>query len=169
MMWQRVHRAEEHTRDIADRHYNRQSVGAANFMPPGRALVLLAKSKTGRATWGTSWPFPEYVKHQWAGAWVCSIFRHEGAGVASELVRDAVAVTRYVYGEPPGLGMVTFVNRAEVLPTMVRSHPVYGWCFRKAGFEEVGETKGGLLALMLRPENMPPPAPPLGHALDLFA
>lgn len=64
------------------------------------------------------------------------------------------------YGEPPTLGMVTFINRAAVRPTMVRGTPVWGWTYRKAGFVEVGETKRRrYLALQLLPDAMPPPAP----------
>lgn len=93
MIWRLSHRADPFARDIADRHYNRQSVGADQFVPPGRCLVLTARTETGRALWVTSWPFAEYTKHAWAGAWVCSAFRNEGAGVASELIREALAAT----------------------------------------------------------------------------
>lgn len=61
------------------------------------------------------------------------------------------------YGDAPALGMITFVDRDKVKPTRVRGVDVWGWTYRKAGFEEAGETKGGLLALQLRPENMPAP------------
>lgn len=53
--------------------------------------------------------------------------------------------------------MVTFVNRDKVKPTKVRGKDVWGWVYRKAGFVEVGETKGGLLALQILPENFPAP------------
>ena len=67
MNWHISHRAHPTPRAIADRHYNRQSIGAANFCPPGRAFVLVIPDV---ALWVTSWPFAEYVKHAWAGAWV---------------------------------------------------------------------------------------------------
>lgn len=88
---------------------------------------------------------------------MCSAFRNEGAGVASELIRDAVAATRAYYGDPPPLGMVTFINRAKVRPTMVHGAPTWGRTYALAGFRPVGETKGGLLAMQLLPEDMPPP------------
>ena len=65
MIWEISHRADRDARVIADRHYNRQSVGAANFVPPGRCLVL--KSANRDAFWVTSWPYAQYVKHAWAG------------------------------------------------------------------------------------------------------
>jgi len=133
---------------LADRHYNRQKVGSPQFAPPGRCLVL--KTQPVDAFWITSWPFAEFVRHAWAGAWVCSAFRNEGAILSSLLIRDAVAATRAEYGEPPTLGMITFVNRAHV-----RRKRDWGRCYRKAGFRPVGETQGGLVALQLLPEDMP--------------
>ncbi len=103
------------------------------------------------------------MKHEWAGAWTCSIFRNEGAGRASDMIRDAVAATRHHYGDPPPLGMITFIDRRKVQPTIVRGREVFGWTFMKAGFIHVGETKElGLLAYQLRPENMPPARPAIG-------
>lgn len=99
MLWQTSWRADPRTRAIADRHYNRQKVGAPQFVPPGRCVVLLANS--GDAAWVTSWPFDKYVQHAWAGAWVNSLFRKEGPGLASPFIRDAVAATRWCFGEPP--------------------------------------------------------------------
>lgn len=169
MLWRMSNRADPFARDIADRHYNRQSVGSAQFVPPGRCVVLAALTPTGRAFWVTSWPFAEYVKHEWAGAWMCSAFRNEGAGVASWMIRDAMAATRAVFGDPPPLGMVTFIDRNEVRPTIVRGREVYGWTWMRAGFHVRGETKGGLLALGIAPEDMPPAAPATGLQMDLFA
>lgn len=167
MIWQLSDRADPKARDIADRHYNRQKVGAAQFVPPGRCVVLFAEGESGRALWVTSWPFAEYVRHAWAGAWVCSAFRNEGAGIASEMIVDAVAATRAFFGEPPALGMITFVDRAKVRPTIVRGKEVWGWTYRKAGFVPVGESKGGLLCLQLHPENMPAATPALGSQMDM--
>lgn len=155
--WCLSHRADPVGRAIADRHYNRQKVGADQFVAPGSCLVLL--SDDARALWVTGAPFAEFVKHQWAGAWQCSLFRNEGAGVASELITMALAATVAHYGPPPPLGLVTFIDARHVRPTMVRGVPVYGWTWRKVGFAEVGATKGGLLAFQLLPDAFPPAAP----------
>lgn len=157
MMWSMAHRAAPEVLGLADRHYNRQKPGTAQFAPTGSCVVFV--SNCGRAFWITSFPFARYVKHAWAGAWVCSAFRNEGAGIASALIRDAAAATRAHYGEPPPLGMVTFIDRRKVRPTLVRGNPTWGWTYRKAGFRAVGETKGGLLALQLLPDDMPPAEP----------
>lgn len=151
--WCASHRADPVARMLADRHYNRQKVGSPQFVPPGRCCVFV--TDCGRAFWVTSWPFAEYVKHAWGGAWMCSAFRSEGAGKASDLILQAVSATRAFYPDVPPLGMVTFVDRSKVTPVIVRGKPVWGWTYRKAGFREVGETKGGLLALQLDPGDMP--------------
>ena len=165
MTWHRSHRADRRALPVADRHYNRQKIGSPQFVPPGRCLVLLTADE--RALWVTSWPFAEYVKHRWGGAWVCSCFRKEGGGKASEMIREALAATRHKFGEPPPLGLVTFIDPSFVRPIMVRGVPTYGWTWIKAGFEPDGETKGGLLAFRIRPENMPAPCAPLAQFGEL--
>jgi hypothetical protein len=147
--WRISYRAEPASREIADRHYNRQSIGAANFTPPGRCFVL--NSVCGRALWVTSWPFGEYVKHAWPGAWVNSLFRNEGAGLSSELIREAVAATLAKWPTPPENGLVTFVDH----PKKVKHKRDPGRCYIKAGFRRVGFTKGGLIALQMLPHEMP--------------
>ena len=163
MRWEQSWRTDPRARVLADRHYNRQSIGAANFVPPGRCMVLYAENAGGKAFWVTSWPFAEYVKHAWAGAWVCSAFRNEGAGLSSELIIEGVAATLWRW-EPPELGMITFVD-----PTKVRKKRDVGRCYRKAGFKEVGKTKtNGLIALQLLPKDMPEAEAPKGATLYLF-
>lgn len=156
MIWQKSNRADPKARELADRHYNRQKPGTPQFVPPGRCLVLYTENNNGKAFWVTSWPFAQYVKHAWAEAWVCSAFRNEGAGIASEMIRDAVAATRAFYGTPPPQGMITFIDAKKVKPTMVHGKATWGRTYTLAGFKPVGKTKGGLLAFQLLPEDMPP-------------
>lgn len=146
MNWWLSDRADKDALPIADMHYNRQKPGTPQFVPPGRCLVLLAD----RALWVTSWPFAQFVKHQWAGAWVNSCFRRESGPRASELIRQAVAATRWYFGDPPALGMVSFVDASKVEH---KREP--GRCYKKAGFRRVGKTKSGLITWQLLPENMP--------------
>jgi hypothetical protein len=157
--WCKSHRADPVARALADRHYNRQKPGTPQFVPPGSCCVFVTDNR--RAFWVTSAPIAAYVKHAWAGAWVCSAFRSENAGRASDLIRMAVAATRSHYEDRiPALGMVTFIDRRKVRPIMVRGVPTWGYTYRRAGFKEVGDTKGGLLALQLLPADMPPMCPP---------
>lgn len=153
MRWHLSHRFDKRALPLADRHYNRRKIGSPQFVPPGRCLVLLTANAD--ALWVTSWPFAQYVKHAWPGAWVCSLFRNESTHLSSELITEAVAATRAVYGDPPPLGMITFVDRSKTHP---KKHP--GFCYMKAGFMADGRTKGGLHALRLAPDAMPEPSAP---------
>lgn len=146
--WWESHRADRRSVAIADRHYNRQKIGSPQFVPPGRCVVLRHDDE---ALWVTSWPFAEYVKHAWAGAWVNSLFRNESGALSSELIVEAVALTRSIW-DPPELGIVTFVDAEKV-----RRKRDPGRCYRRAGWTHVGFTAGGLWAFQLRPEDMPAP------------
>jgi hypothetical protein len=160
-LWQLSNRANRYAAAIADRHYNRQKVGARQFVPPGRCIVLLTPAHD--ALWVSSYPYAEYVKHQWAGAWICSCFRNESAHLSSTLILQAVAVTREIWGTPPQLGMITFVDPAKIRS----SNP--GYCYKKAGWRHVGSTKSGLVALQLLPDAMPPPLSANGMQRSLFS
>lgn len=153
MRWALSHKFDARALPLADRHYNRRKVGAPQFVPPGRSLVLLTPE--ANAVWVTSWPFAEYVRHAWPGAQVCSIFRNESPHLSSELIREAVSATMWRWPEPPDEGMVTFVDRGK---THSKRNP--GYCFICAGFVPCGRTKGGLYALHLAPEAMPGPSEP---------
>lgn len=165
MNWHISHRADPSARVIADRHYNRQSIGAVNFAPPGRAFVLVIP---GVAFWITSWPFAEYVKHAWPGAWVCSAFRNERPDLhrSSDLIREAVAATRWRWPDVPSLGMITFVDTAK---TRHKRDP--GRCYRRVGFKPATPraTAGGLVALQLLPAAMPDADAPIGSNVCIGA
>ena len=150
-----THQYDSRAARLADRHYSRQKPGTAKFTPPGRKLVLVTEDAS--AVWVTSWPFAEYVHRDYKDAWICTIFRNESPLLSSNLIREAVAITRWKYGEPPASGMITMVD-----PHKVQAE-IPGWCFRRAKFHHVGETKrAGLLILQLTPARMPAPASPNG-------
>lgn len=62
MRWTLSFRADPEVIPLADRHYTRQAIGAGQFVPPGRCVVL--KTADLRALWVTSWP--QFVQHAWA-------------------------------------------------------------------------------------------------------
>lgn len=180
MLWLLSDRADPIPRALADRHYNRQKIGATQFVPPGRCLVLRTDDAT--AFWITSYPFAEYVQHTWAGAMVCSAFRNEGAALSSALIADALRATAAEW-PPPAVGawalrrrhdrtdveridvaLVTFVDTTK---TRRKRDP--GRCYRRAGFEEIGRTKGGLVALGYRTARWPTPCPARRIQESLFA
>lgn len=149
-VWRESWKADPVARALADRHYNRQKPGAVQFVPPGRATVLVVD---GCAVWITSAPLAKYVRHAWPGAWVNSLFRNERPDLllSSELIVDALACSRALLGEPPPLGLVTFVDASKV-----RRKRDPGRCYRRAGFRHVGFTAGGLWAFQIAPADFPP-------------
>lgn len=153
MIWCESHKYDPRALPLADRHYNRRKPGSPQFAPPGRAVILLAPNAD--AVWITSWPFAQYVRHDWAGAWVNSLFRNESSALSSDLIRQAIAATLSEWPEPPALGMVTFVD-----PRKTRHKRDPGRCYRKAGFKHVGFTrKEKLFVLQILPCDMPEPEP----------
>ena len=168
--WRLSWRADPAACAIADRHYNRQKPGTGQFVPPGRCLVLLAADRS--AVWTTSWPFPEFARHQWAGAFVNSLFRNEGPLRSSDLIRWAVAHTVARWPQVPDLGIVSFVDASKTAPKEVP-----GWCYRRAGWSHVGFTAdAGLWAFQQLPgrkigrrsEPMPGAVPVPGWQPSLF-
>jgi len=109
---------------LADRHYCRRH--ASNQVGGvGRVLVLVTPCE--RALWVTKWP---KAGEPWDGldAWRCSYFRNEGAGLSSELIVAAMALTEQMWGDPPADEWVTWVNRTQIASV----NP--GYCFKKAGW-----------------------------------
>lgn len=153
-IWRRSHRFDLPARLLADRHYSRQKPGSPQFMPAGSCRVLVANNH--KAVFGLSFPKAEFVKHAWAGAWIVSIFRNEEAGpLASQMIREAMAHMRTEY-DLPDIGCVTFVDPKKVRGVMERGERIKGFCFKRAGFRAVGETKKGLIAWQMLPSEMPP-------------
>lgn len=60
--------------------------------------------------------------------------------------------------------MVTFIDRGKV-----KHKRDYGRCYLRAGFKPDGETKGGLLAFRIAPEDMPEAVEPYGSELFMLA
>lgn len=78
-MWAESWRADPLGRAIADRHYNRQSIGAAQFVPPGRCVVLLADD--GLSLWASS---ATWLMGRWSTR-IRSIKRRRPSGVSGAL------------------------------------------------------------------------------------
>ena len=159
MHWCLSHQYDPRAVKLADRHYSRKTIGSKQFMPPGRMLVLL--SIDAKAVWACSWPYEHLLRRAWAPtAWLNVLFRNEGSYLSSELILEAVAATRWRWGEPPPDGMVTIIDQRKVKS----ANP--GYCYKKAGFTHVGYTKkAGLVIVQLLPQDMPELAMPNGAQL----
>ena len=158
MLWHASHRFDPRAAAVADRHYSRQSVGNPQFVRPSHNVVLLTEQAD--ALWVSCWQ--PIIKHQWKHSWECALFRNESPHLASELIRQAVAATRWKWGDAPSDGMITFVNK-----TKVRHKRDPGRCYLKAGFKKIYEDEK-MVVLQFLGDEMPPPEAPHGVALDLF-
>ena len=148
-------RADPAIRQLADRHYSRQSIGHAQFVAPGACLVL--RTLEADAAWVTLHPLPHLVKHGYGDAWICSLFRNESPHLSSELITMAVAASVAWFVEPPPAGFITFVDESKI-----RRKRDPGRCYRRAGWHVVGRTKErGHLVLQLPKDEMPAPVWPL--------
>jgi hypothetical protein len=140
---------------IADRHYSRRKPGSGQFMPPGQTLVLL--SACGRAVFGWWRPHPRSKIKAMNGldGWTCTIFRNEGAGLSSELIREAEEELLDRYDVGPD-GFITYVWDSKVRS----ANP--GACFKRAGYRRRGRSADGRKTLLTK--AAPPsraPVPPL--------
>jgi hypothetical protein len=107
----------------------------ALFVGPGEKMVLLSPCARALFVWRQ---FRCGGDQQGVN---CAVFRNEGAGLSSELIRaaDAIADERW-----PGQRHYTFVN-----PRRVRStNP--GYCFLAAGWQRCGITKWNRLLILER-------------------
>lgn len=130
-------------------HYSRRTPGSATFTGVGQEIVLV--TDCGRAVWacirqrtpaprgsGASRGREGEADHRIAYVFRNSMFRNLGAGLSSDLIRQALALTRVLwhqrYGCWPGEPL-----RTEIDVTRVRSaNP--GYCYRMAGWRR-GDTR----------------------------
>jgi len=124
-------------RALYERHYSAQAAlarrierGTALFVGPGFKLVLSTPCRRALFVWRKE----NFRLDDQTGV-NCTVFRNEGAGLASDLIRaaDAVADARW-----PGQRHFTFVD-----PRRVRGNPP-GNCFLRAGWSRCGHTAKGL-------------------------
>lgn len=165
MEWCLSHRADRRAVAIADRHYSRGKRGTPQFMRPCSDLVLI--SRDGLSLWATA--VQKFIDHAWPDSWECVIFRREGGAIlASELIRQALAATRWRFGIPPRNGMVTMVDSGK---TRHKRDP--GRCFIRAGFVPVYcyLPRGSKVVLQASREYLLTIIPqlPLGTTLDLWS
>lgn len=129
--WVRVRDGNSTASSLYDRHYSRNpaSRGDPRCAGPGRKLVLLTPCARALFVWRQF-----RTKDETAGPTDvnCAIFRNEGAGLSSDLIRAAMAIG---WAQWPGERFYTYVN-----PRRVRSRNP-GYCFQVAGWRRCGVTK----------------------------
>lgn len=147
-VWIEVKDGNDTAREIFSHHYSaaeRLTAGAVLrgseylIIGPGEKVVLV--TPCARAVFG--WRRERYRMDGQIGV-NCCFFRNEGAGLASDLIREADAIA---WERWPGERLFTFVDPRRVIH---KRDP--GRCFLRAGWRYCGETPKGLLIL----ECLPP-------------
>jgi hypothetical protein len=93
-IWQETDKGDRECRELADRHYSRQTVGHPMFTRPGYNMVLKAYGPRGLATW--VWFRPKWesglkgtMRKDGLFAIECTLFRNESGLLSSDLIRLA--------------------------------------------------------------------------------
>lgn len=137
-------------RALFDRHYSRYIYADGRrpklFVGPGEKIVLLRADVSALCVWR------KFISRDEQTGVNCAIYRNEGTGTASTMLREAMAIA---WERWPGERLFTYVNPRKVRHTMERGRPVWGWCFYKAGWSFAGLTDRGLHILAVEP--MPHP------------
>lgn len=104
------------------------------FVGPGEKLVLIAPDGRGLFVWRKE----RFRQDDQVGI-DCAVFRNEGAGLSSDLIR---AADRLAWAKWPGERHFTFVD-----PKRTRHKRDPGRCFLRAGWKHAGWTPKGLRIL----------------------
>jgi hypothetical protein len=115
---------DQECRMLADRHYSRQTPGAAQFCGNGEKIVL--RDAQGLVLF--VWLYEKQERWDGRRGIQCQWFRNESSRLSSEIIREAetFAVERW------GMGLAfTFVDSTKIKSV----HP--GYCFRMAGWDFV--------------------------------
>ena len=144
--WLSVRRNDPRAFAFYRRHYSsakqmkRFRAHDTNFLGPGECLVLI--SQCGRAVF--SWQFNTMERYDKQTGVCCTMFRNEGAGLSSELIREADDLARRRW--PDQLRHFTYVDPMKTSGRRSRHAPP-GKCFIEAGWRECGRSGEGLTLL----------------------
>jgi hypothetical protein len=144
--WLSVKRTDPRAYALYRRHYSAEKgarwrrPGNTNVTSAGETMVLLSQCCRGLFVWLKCDPAMR-LDHQLGIN--CAVFRNEGAGLSSELIREA---DELAWQRWPGERHFTYVADAKIRS----SNP--GYCFLKAGWQRAGHNKDGRLTIL---ERMP--------------
>ena len=127
-IWQIRNRFDRAAAELADRHYSREKK-SPQVGGPGFVLILVTPCE--RAAWiskrhATTTTSARVLSDGFPDAYRCSLFRNEGAGLASDLIVEAMRMTEDLWGAAPI--WVTYIDRDAV------SSANPGYCFKCAGW-----------------------------------
>lgn len=125
---------------LVNRHYSRRKPAnkSHGYIGPGRKLLL--RTAKGDAVFGWLYAKVEYRMDNLDG-FNCTIFRNESKHLSSDMILEAEKIALEHYKCIPRDGFFTYVE-----PSKIKSvNP--GYCFKKAGWKQVGTSKSGKIIL----------------------
>ena len=135
--WIPVRDGNHTARAIFDRHYSRHHYkdgrDQSRFVGPGERMVLLTPCARALLVWR------KFISLDHQTGVNCAIFRNEGAGRSSDLIKAAMATA---WSRWPGQRLYTYVNPRRVASV----NP--GYCFKASGWSLCGVTKAKRLLIL---------------------
>lgn len=143
-LWQVTKKTDDSCRQLADRHYSRQTVGAVNFCRPGRNYVL--RTLEANSVWVSY--YSKYRDDKF-DAIECTLFRNESSYLSSELILLASLMSFQHFGESAPKTIITYVKADSVKSSNA------GYCYLKAGYRKLKHTSSrGLLTYEISYEDL---------------
>lgn len=137
--WLLTKDGDPHALDLYLRHYSgrqyRDGRTRKLFCGPGEKTVLISPRGDAVFIWR------KFLDDSGQTGINNAVFRNEGPVLASTLIKEAMAIA---WARWPGERLYTYVN-----PRRIRSSNP-GYCFKRAGWKRVGETKGGLMIFAIQ-------------------
>jgi hypothetical protein len=127
-----------YNRHYSSRHYQDKRK-VTRFIGPGEYLALLTPDSRALFVWR------KFLSDNDQTGINCAVFRNEGPYLSSELITEA---EQLAWQRWPGERLYTYINAKKIKST----NP--GYCFKKAGWKEIGKTKKlGLIILEKLPTD----------------
>lgn len=143
-LWHRTTKFDRAAAALADRHYNRRTVGSPQFMPPGETVVLISGDTLALFGWWRPHPRSGLRSMNGLDGWTCSIFRNESRVRSSDLILAAETALAAEKSCGPD-GLLTYIWRKKV------QSPNPGYCFKCAGYRRIGESADRQKDLLQKP------------------
>ncbi len=142
-VWSHVPIEDPRGRELADRHYSRQTRGAKGYVGPGERFAFLHEDdRGGRALWAICRSLDPVGVMQWRN----SIFRNESTTRSSSLICHAVLTTYEVwqrrYLAIPPEDLTTEIDIEATAKRRSKGSPP-GICYLHAGWAVVREVPRG--------------------------
>lgn len=123
---------------LADRHYSRGKIGARQFLPNGRKIVI--RDSQGLIVFGWLWCY-EGLRLDDQSGYNCTLFRNESSRLSSEVILECERIAVSTWGPNRGF---TYVK-----PSAIRSvNP--GYCFKRAGWRFLRTSADKKLHLLVK-------------------